>query len=496
MKNTFNIFFVSAEVAPFVEKGNLASTSGSLPKALKDLGHDIRMMMPNYRFVNERKYVLRDVIRLKDMSISFANEAHQASGKSAFLPDSKVQIYFLDYKPYFDRLHIYKDPKAKKPYQDNAERFFFFAIGCLETLKLLHWQPDIIHCNDWQTAIIPFLLKTIYKDDSFFKNTRALLTIHNLEDQGVFSTKSLDSLTIPDMQYYPGSQIELNGTFNFLKAGLLSADLINFIGEDYAKEIQRSSEPVFGLEDVLQKRRRALSGVENGIDTNVWNPETDTQLENQYLATSLSGKKDNKKEFCETAGLTEVEDLPLLVVTVSSDQINSFEKTEKLFTDLLGLGARIVVLGELNTKARRALNKTMKAHKGQIILHDDLDDKFLHNALAAADLLFEFTGEEESALTPLHALKYGTLPAVFTDSRYSHAIQDIESKPTAATGFVIADVKIRAITKKISDAIHLYEDKKRWAKLVKNAMKQDHSWHTIGEKYTKLYSNISGRNKK
>jgi len=179
MKNNLNIFFVSSEVTPFTHPGELGDVSGSLPKYLKNLGHDIRVMMPNYKVVNKRKYVLRDVIRLQGLKIKVGEEVYEASAKSAFIPESKVQIYFLDNKHFFDRGGIYFDNKTGKAFKDNAERYIFFCIGCLETLKLLHWQPDIIHCNDWCTALIPALLKSVYAKDHFFKNTKTVLSIHN-----------------------------------------------------------------------------------------------------------------------------------------------------------------------------------------------------------------------------------------------------------------------------------------------------------------------------
>jgi len=164
----FKVCYVSSEVIPFAKSGGLADVAGALPIALKEMGHDVRLMMPNYKSINERKFVLREVIRLREVEVEINNKMRFAHGKTAFLPNSKVHVYFLSIPEYFDRKELYIDPKTKKDFKDNAERFAHFSMAVLKTLKLLYWQPDIIHCNEWQTAMIPFYLKTYFKDDEFF----------------------------------------------------------------------------------------------------------------------------------------------------------------------------------------------------------------------------------------------------------------------------------------------------------------------------------------
>ncbi|MFQ5584101.1 MAG: glycogen/starch synthase, partial [Calditrichia bacterium] len=174
--NQYKICYVSSEVSPFAKTGGLADVAGSLPVAIKEMGNDVRLMMPNYKSINERRYVLREVIRLREVEVEIDNRKRFASGKTAFLPRSKVHVYFLYIPEYFDRNELYVDPRTKKDYKDNAERFANFSMAVLKTLKLLYWQPDIIHCNEWQTAMIPYYLKTYFKDDEFFKDTRTVLS--------------------------------------------------------------------------------------------------------------------------------------------------------------------------------------------------------------------------------------------------------------------------------------------------------------------------------
>lgn len=489
MKNKFKVYYVASEVAPFIGGGRLAATAGSLPKALKDLGHDIRMMMPNYRSVNERKYVLRDVIRLKDMPINFAQQQLRASGKSAFLPDSKVQIYFLDYKPYFDRLSLYHDPKTKKAYADNGERFLFFALGCLETLKLLHWQPDIIHCNDWQTALIPVLLRTVYKNDPFFKSVHVLLTVHNLADQGDFPADILAQGNIPAAQIYPGLEEQLNGKANFLKAGLLNADLFNIAGEAYAKSVQQNAALTFGLAEVLRARRKGLIGVSSGVDTVLWNPETSPQLEHHFTSANFSGKLQNKKSFCEANGLVFDERIPLLAVQIKANASHAADELERVLQRVLNKN-QVVLFGTCEGKLQKAAAKFMKSHAGRFLFKTEFDEQFRHRLMAAADSFLLPVCDDSEPESYLQAMQYGTIPITFEHMSYTEAVIDYTDKPAAATGFVYSSCKGETMAKAVESAVALFTDKKNWVKIMKNAMKKDNSWNSAAEKYTRLYTQL------
>ncbi len=491
MKNKFKIFFVAPEVAPFIGKSRLAEAAGALPKSLKDLGHDIRMMMPNYRNVNERKYILRDVIRLKDMPIQIGKQAYAASGKSAFLPDSKVQIYFLDYKPFFDRQSLYDDPKTRKPYADNSERFLFFAYGCLETLKLLHWQPDVIHCNDWQTALVPVLLKTHYRDDPFFKNVHVLMTIHNFAEQGSFPGQATVAHELAANGLYPDSQMSMNGKFNFLKAGLLNSDLFNVVGETYAKAVQENKAWFKEFGEVWQSRRKALIGVNEGIDGSRWNPVSDVHLEHHYSANNFTGKLQSKRTFASAAGLQAPENAPLVLVQMSPALAAALPDPDKIFGPLLAKKVSLIAIGPLDGKWQKALAKFAKPYASQLLIKTDADEQFTHRALAAADMMLSVYAEENELCNHLHAMCYGTLPVVLCLAGEPESVVDYASKTSAATGFLCHKPVAAEVLKTLNTAIKVFEDSKTWVKLMKNAMKKDYSWNAVAEKYTTLYTQLA-----
>ncbi|HEB84058.1 MAG TPA: glycogen synthase, partial [Bacteroidetes bacterium] len=270
----FNVLYLSPELSPFAKVGGLADVAGALPKVLKELGHDVRVLLPKYHCIRDRKYNLREVIRLREIEVPLGGEVITVSVKSGFIPDSKVQAYFLEYKPFYDRNEIYVDPETGEGWEDNDLRFALYSRAALETLKVLYWQPHLIHCNDWPCALVPFFLKHAYADDPFFHGIRTVLTIHNLGYQGIFPAESAARTgvdVIPFDENHPGWH---EGSLNFLKAGILAADQITTVSPTYAKQIL-TGEHGAGLHEVVTARKDRITGVLNGIDTSVWNPETD-----------------------------------------------------------------------------------------------------------------------------------------------------------------------------------------------------------------------------
>jgi len=496
MKNKFKVFFVSAEVAPFASYGELGEVAGSLPKVLKDLGHEMRMMMPNYRAVNERKYILRDVIRLKDMSIQMDGQVLKANGKSAFLPDSKVQIYFLDYKPYFDRPNLFSDGSQNKGYADNAERFTFFCRGCLETLKLLHWQPDVIHCNDWQTSLIPYFLKTVLRDDPFFKNTRVLLSIHDASQQGVFSADIIRKAGLSENHLAPGSPGEFLGKFNFLKAGIATADLTTTVGETYAEEIQTEKEIAQGLEKFLREKRPKIAGVLNGIDYTYWNPETDAHLATPYGAANLAGKSVNRQALLKHFGFEAGSRQPVVGVLNSMREEKGIGLIVEAFDKIIASGVKLIIMGGGDEKYQSLLSKLAKKHHRNAAASFRRDEGQTHHLLAGADLLLMPSKIEPSCLYQIIAMAYGTIPIVRAVGGLAETVSDYNPTTERGVGFVFNKFTSAEMMQAINRAVKVYDDEKKWQRLIKNAMKQNFSLQSSAEKYTKLYQKIGSSSRK
>ena len=313
MARQLNVLLLSSEVEPFAKTGGLADVSSALPKAIKSLGHEIRIMMPRYGSISDRKGQLHDMMRLRDIPIHLGKKNVLASVKSSFLANShsKIQVYFLDNTALFGRAGLYVHPDTKQDYHDNDERFFFFDHGSLEVLKRLSWKPDIIHCNDWQTGLVPVYLKTLYRDDPFYRDTRTVFTIHNMAYQGVFPKSSFEKTGLPN-EVLTEDGIQHGGNINLLKAGLVYSDAITTVSERYAKEIQTSAEYGCGLQDIAKRRSDDLTGILNGIDISVWDPGVDRMIPHKYDFKTLDLKLENKKELLRQVNLPFAESVPVI----------------------------------------------------------------------------------------------------------------------------------------------------------------------------------------
>ena len=278
------ILFITSEVVPFVKTGGIADVSSALPQQLTELGHQVRIVIPKYGAIDERKFRIHEVVRLKDINTEINGKEIIYSIRSSFLvgQKSRIQLYLLDNEEYFGSRHsLYADPITGIEFSDNDERFILFTKAVFELIKRLGWIPDIIHCNDWQCGLVPAYLKTIHQDDDQLKDIKTLFTIHNISEQGVFSKNSFEKTDLP-AQLKKETGVLLSGKLNFMKAGLQFADTINTVSETYAKEICTSEEFGEGLGNVLKKREKDVFGVINGIDVSAWNPEKDTLLPKKF----------------------------------------------------------------------------------------------------------------------------------------------------------------------------------------------------------------------
>ncbi len=487
MKSKLNIFFVSSEVFPFTQAGALGEVAGALPKYIKNFGHDIRMMMPNYKSINERKYVLRDVIRLQGLKIQVGDEIHAANAKSAFLPDSKVQIYFLDNKHFFQRDGLYADPRSGKQYKDNDERFIFFCKGCLETLKLLYWQPDIIHCSGWQTALIPILLKSVFREETFFKNTRTLLSFPAQFTSAHFESSTFEKAGIPP-KFSPSSAQNKNG-LNFLKVGLEYADLLSTYGESVVASIAELAQNRVEFKDILASRKSDIYGIGNGIDDQVWNPENDTLIPFQYSRRDPSGKIKNKMELLNRCGLVFSERIPVISLMAHSTNGSGLERLLALIDQLMPLDLYLLVFGSGDQKYHRQLKTLQKRYPEKMQVEPLLDTALTHLIVAGSDLFLMPSAYDVFGIEQLYSLAYGTIP-IISNTASAETITPIHPETAAGTGFIFNHRESSDLLKAVKQAIKIYQKKEVWAKIVQNAMKVDASWDVSAQKYVKLYNKL------
>ncbi len=486
----FKICYVSPEVIPFaktVATNGLANTSSALPAALKEMEQDVRLMMPKYKSINERKFVLREVIRLREMDIHIDKKDLIANGKTAFLPNSKVHVYFLSVPDYFDRKGCYGDPKTGKSYTDNAERFGYFCKSVLETLKLLYWQPDIIHCSDWATAMIPYYMKTSYKDDDFFQNTRTVLTIHNLAFQGQFSLESAAKIGIDENHIKPGGAAELSGQLNFLKAGLEHADVINLTSEYERAQVLKKPDAAFGLGEVIKRRKKDIYGIAGGTDDSLWNPEEDSVIATKYDIKTLTNRAENKTRLIEEMEFECEKDMPLMGIILDFNNAQTLQLIQKILPDLLKKDICILLTNDTESRAEIDLSELVAQSQGKLIVRERMDKRLTHLLMAGADIIFIPDESSRGNGFHLNSLRYGAVPVVPAIGEISDSIKDFNAETGKGNGFTFAPIDKAPSLAAINRALKTFSDPKTWMKLQKNGMKGDFSWRHTAEKYLKLY---------
>jgi len=490
MSRPLNILFVTSEVEPFTKTGGLADVSGALPQTIKELGHEIRIMTPRYGTISERRFKLHDVIRLREISVPVGNELKTGHVNSSFISSlkAKVQVYFFANQEMFNRGGLYVNPDSKKDFPDNDVRFIFFCRGVLETLKKLGWQPDIIHCNDWQTGLIPAYLKTTYKDEPLFKNIKTIFTVHNLGYQGQFPKESFYKTGLPESEFSM-SGVEFYGKLNFMKAGLIYSDVITTVSEKYAEEITTSEEYGAGLEGVLKKRKKDLHGITNGIDYSVWNPEIDPHIEQRYDLKSLEGKEQNKIVLCKKFGIEYKEGVPVIgVITRLVDQ-KGIDLIKEIADDMLKLDVRFVMIGVGEKRYHEYFESLKKKHAKKTGVIFGMSEEIAHLIEAGSDMYLMPSRYEPCGLNQLYSLKYGTVPIVRATGGLDDTIQDVASGGSG-TGFKFNKYDSKELLKAIQRAVKIYHDQKTWQKIMRNGMAKDFSWESSARKYINLYRSL------
>ncbi len=489
MSKPLNILFVSSEVEPFAKTGGLADVSSALPKAIKELGHEIRIMMPRYKFISERKFRLHDIIRLKDIPLKVGSNKQMGNVKSSFITNlkEKVQVYFLDNDEYFGRDGVYQDLAHKHDYKDNDERFIFFAKGVLETLKRLGWQPDIIHCNDWQTGLIPAYLKTVHKDDPFFAAMKSVFTVHNLAYQGSFPADSFQKSGLPkDLFHHEG--VEAYGKFNFLKTGLFFADAITTVSKKYSQEIC-SEEFGAGLDGLLNHRKKDLYGLINGIDVSAWDPSTDNYIFRKYDVKSVESKCDNKKALVERFGMEYVPERPVIgAITRLVDQ-KGFDLVLEVLEDIIKLDTQFVMLASGDKALETAFEKIQKKHPKNIALVFGFDEELAHMIEAGSDMIMMPSRYEPCGLNQMYSMRYGTVPIVRATGGLDDTVEDYSSAGKG-TGFKFEKYDGKELLKAVQRAVGVFKKRKEWIKIMRNGMAMDFSWEHSAKQYISLYRDL------
>ncbi|MGR3179962.1 MAG: glycogen synthase GlgA [Candidatus Anammoxibacter sp.] len=486
MKKLFiymNIIFTSSEVAPFAKTGGLGDMVGALPKTLKKAGQDCVIFLPKYKEINKEKFGIKKID--KHITVPLFGKMVDTAIYKTYIDDD-IPVYFIENNEYYHRNGIYES--NGKEHLDNAERFTFFSRACLCAIKELGINPDIIHCHDWTTGLIPVYLRTIYKNDAYFKETRTVFTIHNVVYQGVFESGKMEMMGLPwDVFTHKG--IEYHGKINLLKGGIVFSDFITTVSMAYAKEIQ-THEFGNGLDGVLRHRSNVLRGIINGADYDIWNPDKDQFIIKQFSHSDLSGKNDCKNDLLAEYGLELKKDVPLIGMISRLDEQKGIDLLEEIIHDLMDMDVQMCLLGTGKEKFHKFFNGIANRYKGKVGIKLVFDDSLAHKIEAGADIFLMPSKYEPCGLNQLYSLKYGTIPVVRNTGGLSDTINEYDPISGNGNGFKFQKYSGKEFFKAIQRAIETYKNRDNWLKLMQNAMNEDFSWERSAKDYLGLYEEL------
>lgn len=481
-----NIVSIASEVVPFAKTGGLADVAGTLPRALAKSGETVSIIMPYYRkLTNAEKFGIKPA-GLK-VSVPFGDwrlegEIFQSE------PEAGVTVYFIAQPNFFDRNELYQTKEGDYP--DNAERFVFFSRAAVETLIALKMKPDIVHCHDWQSALVPVYLKSIYRERKNFTGTKTLLTIHNLGYQGLFPADDM-RLTGLGWEYFTFDKLEFFGKLNFLKGGITFADAISTVSKKYAEEIL-TPECGFGLETVLVYRKDHLFGILNGIDYDEWNPATDPHIAQKFSLTRLEGKAVCKLALQKKFRLLERPLTPLIGVIGRLTVQKGFDILAEAIPMLAGRGIQFAMLGTGEPKYEEILKRAAEENPDYIGLKLAYDNALAHRIEAGADFFLMPSRYEPCGLNQMISLKYGTIPIVRATGGLDDSIIDFSSKESG-NGFKFTGLAPSDLAAAIDRAFIAYRESGiRWKAMIENAMESDFSWTRSANEYRELYQKMRG----
>ena len=473
------ILYVASEAVPFIKTGGLADVVGSLPKCFNKEEFDVRVILPKYMCMSEEWKSKMNYVTHFYMDLAWRS---QYVGVLEMKYDG-IQFYFIDNEYYFSGAKPYGNI-----YQD-IEKFAFFSKAALSALPLIGFQPDIVHCHDWQTGLIPVLLKDKFHDGEFFRDMKSVITIHNLKFQGVWDVKTVRDITGLPAYYFTPDKLEAYGDANYLKGGIVYADAITTVSETYAEEIKM---PFYGegLDGLMRARANSLRGIVNGIDYDVFNPETDPTIPNHYNSRNFRKEKiKNKRALQRELGLTQ-NDSTFMVGIVSrlTDQ-KGFDLIAHMMDEICQNDIQIVALGTGEEKYENMFRHFAWKYQGKVSANIFYSEPLSHRVYAACDAFLMPSLFEPCGLSQLISLRYGTIPIVRETGGLKDTVIPYNEYESTGTGFSFANYNAHEMYHTLQYAMYTYYNKKReWNKLIDRAMAADYSWNNSARKYAELYN--------
>ena len=488
VKDALNVLFLSPEVVPFAKSGGLADVAGSLPIALKHLGLDIRLVLPFYRIIRHGNYEVRPVV--KRLEVPLGKKTFKTNVFETLL-ENGIPVYLIEREDLYDRPNLYGTPGGD--YYDNLERFSFFSHAALRLTEALSFKPQVVHCHDWQTGLVPALIKGVYGDIPTLSGVTCVFTIHNLGYQGIFPEEKFPVTGLPKAEFFHAEGLEYWGQFSLLKAGINYSEAITTVSPTYAKEIQ-TSEYGMGMEGILRRRNAWLHGILNGVEYTYWDPSRDPHLPVNYSPMDLTGKARCKTSLIQKLNLDpSLNKRPLLGMISRLDAQKGLDLLVKNLEDVLELDIGLVVLGSGDEEIQEALQRAADRYPGQMGLSLGFNEPLAHEIMAASDIFLIPSRYEPCGLTQMYALKYGTVPLVRATGGLDDTINPFDAEMETGNGFKFSRYDSKAFFLSIQKAVGLFQNPKLWKRIMVNGMKANFSWKRSAQRYLELYRSVLKR---
>lgn len=473
------VLFVASEAVPFIKSGGLADVAHALPKKLRELGVDVRVVLPKYGAIPER--LLEESRKVAECTVPM-NWRRQYCGIHEVTYDT-IPYYLVDNEFYFKRDGLYG-------HYDDGERFSFYCRAVLEMLEPLDFIPDIIHLNDWHTGMVSVLFSDDYIHRPGFGHIKTVFTIHNLKYQGNFPAGILPDLLNLPLRYFDSGELEFHGAVSFMKAGIRFSHYVTTVSPSYAMEIQN---PFFGerMDGVIRDRENALFGIVNGIDTELYDPKRDSYLHHQYDITSVWRKKENKEELQRLLGLPVRADVPMLAMVTRLADMKGLDLIAHVLNEMLQQDVQMVVLGTGERRYEQMFRDFQGAYPDKLSAQIRFDTALSHLIYGASDLFLMPSLFEPCGLGQMIALRYGSIPIVRETGGLRDTVEPWNEFSGSGNGFTFANYNAHEMLHAIRYALQCFSDPGQWKTIQKNAMKSDNSWTHSAQLYLDLYRRLA-----
>lgn len=474
------IVFVASESVPYSKTGGLADVVGALPKALASLGYEVEVFLPRYKITKPGAVVPGAGSLTVPLSGGFKFASIQVAGEA-----NGVRTYLMECPELFDRDQLYMT--NGKDYPDNAQRFAAFSMAALEFIKRSPAPPAVVHCHDWQSALAPVYLRSLYRDDPFYENTATLFTIHNIGYQGLFPPEVMPEISI-SKDLFRVEGLEYYGKVNLLKGGIVFSDHVSTVSQKYAQEIQ-TDEFGHGLEGVLRSRADHLVGILNGVDYGDWNPATDKLIPANYSPQDMQGKEVCKKVLLESMGAPNPNlDRPVLGIVSRFVRQKGFDLIAQVADELMREEVYITALGTGEPEFETLFRTLAERYPEKFLVKVAYDNALAHQIEAGSDMFLMPSRYEPCGLNQIYSMKYATVPVVRATGGLDDTVQPFDGDK--GTGFRFRQYSPVALLACLQRAIATFRDKEAWSRLQQNCMREDFSWTQSARKYADLYENL------